>query len=308
MIDFANLQYNEISEIAIKFSLEGRLNFEILKGGQVNFNYLVERGEEKYVATIFHPIKNENLHNLIAILLLLQEKNFPSSKLVETIMGGFICQFKDRYVMIKEYIEGETIKNLDANKLTKVGEAIAKLNEIEYHDFIPIEYPYGIKYFDEVANSKDEFSKWLSAKKEKISENISNKLPQGFIHGDVFWDNILWNKNKIAGIIDFDEACWYYKIFDIAKAIVGNCIENEKINFEKAKALVKGYEKIRKLQNIEKKKIQLFVEYAAVGTSFLRYKLKRTIPEEKSRDYREMIRIAENINEINKDYFIERIF
>ena len=71
--------------------------------------------------------------------------------------------------------------------------------------------------------------------------------------------------------MDFEEATYYYRIYDIGMAIVGLCSENEKINLKKVAALLKGYVQEIDLTEKEQNALQPFTVYAAAAMSFWRH-------------------------------------
>ena len=99
-------------------------------------------------------------------------------------------------------------------------------------------------------------------------------MPYGIIHGDLFIDNIFFKKNNLSGIIDFYFAANDYFMYEIAICVNALCFDqhNSKfyLNKKKVKSLIKGYEKIRKLSNKEKKSLNILCRGAA-----LRYFLTR---------------------------------
>ena len=100
---------------------------------------------------------------------------------------------------------------------------------------------------------------------------LSNK---GFIHGDLFIDNIFFKKNKLSGIIDFYFAANDYFMYEIAICINALCFDYKKrkfqMNHKKIKNLIKGYESVKKISIKEKKSINILCRGAA-----LRYLLTR---------------------------------
>jgi Putative homoserine kinase type II (protein kinase fold) len=109
----------------------------------------------------------------------------------------------------------------------------------------------------------------------EIKKKWPKKLPSGIIHGDLFIDNIFFKKNKFSGYIDFFFACNDFLMYEIAIAINALCFDKKNTKFifnkNKSRNLIKGYSKIRKLSNIEKKSLNILCRGAA-----LRYLLSRT--------------------------------
>ena len=48
-----------------------------------------------------------------------------------------------------------------------------------------------------------EFEAWATRRMAYLEQRIPPGLPQGLIHGDVFYDNVLFEGQKLAAIIDF---------------------------------------------------------------------------------------------------------
>ena len=144
----------------------------------------------------------------------------------------------------------------------------------------------------------------------KIIAEINPELPRSLIHGDLFFDNVLFLNSGLIAFIDFVESCEYYRVFDIGMAMVGQCVDDGEINFEKARALVEGYERLRKLEEIEKDALQLFAEYAALTIAywrFFRHNVYKQVPAKKF-DHRNMLNIAMMFKKISSKEFRYNIF
>ena len=100
-----------------------------------------------------------------------------------------------------------------------------------------------------------------------------DQFPVGIIHGDPFLDNVLVDKqtHKLAGLVDFEDACVGPVMFDIGSAIAGSCFTGSRLDFEKVQALVGGYVKHRKLSILEQQAIPKFVRIALVCNAAFRF-------------------------------------
>jgi homoserine kinase type II len=74
-----------------------------------------------------------------------------------------------------------------------------------------------------------------------------DRLPKGIIHGDLFADNLLFRKDKVVGILDFEAACYGKFIYDVATAINALCYIDGRYVIERFDALITGYQSIRTL-------------------------------------------------------------
>ncbi|WP_440109193.1 phosphotransferase [Paenibacillus sp. QZ-Y1] len=94
---------------------------------------------------------------------------------------------------------------------------------------------------------RGESSKYISALElqKKIIEEIDlaqfELCEEGWVHWDLFVDNILFYPNQVSGILDFDRMHYIYPEFDISRAILSGCILNNNINIESTRAFIKGY-------------------------------------------------------------------
>ncbi len=310
MAQYTHIQEHEIKSITRRYGLE-LISFGPIEEGSGNSSYLVQTFQGKYILTIFE-IGLARVQNLCRLLLWLEEYDFPTTRLQAAVSGKRITQYAAKPVIVKPYISGQVIKDLDEDMIRQIGAAMAGLSMIPAPGYLPDSHAYGLQTFPDIIGHKidPEYETWLANRHATIKQNIPEELPHGMIHGDIFFDNVLFEGKELKAIIDFEEACNYHKVFDLGMGIVGLCVDETKIVFPKVKALVKGYQQIRELEKCEVETLQLFVEYAATATSswrFWKYNLDTLIPE-KSDSHRKMVEIARNVSDISKNSFLEAVF
>jgi homoserine kinase type II len=98
-------------------------------------------------------------------------------------------------------------------------------------------------------------------------------LPVGTIHADLFRDNVLFDRNKISGMIDFYYSCRGFLIYDLAVVVNDWCtaLDGTIIN-EKYIKLIEAYMKKGSVQDLEKK----YWRHALVSAA-LRFYLSRLL-------------------------------
>jgi homoserine kinase type II len=115
------------------------------------------------------------------------------------------------------------------------------------------------------------YEDWVRKSLARLDVGSFSDLPRGLIHADAFADNVLFDGDKLVGIIDFELACNYLFAFDLAMAVIGLCLHDGQPCRRKINSLILGYEEIRCLSANELGAIKQLAEYAAIMTSLWRY-------------------------------------
>lgn len=206
-----------------------------------------------------------SIKNNICISNSLAESGLPVTEIIKTSYGADYLQNGELYFIITKRINGNQLKCEDVFNNTdiayQIGENIARLHN-------------ALKTFDESNYKKANILNDVKSNFPKVKElididdfidnfaDIYNKLPKQLIHRDINPSNMLFDKGKFKGFIDFDLTEVNIRIFDIcycATAILSECFSNQEINkniwFEILDKLVSGYEKITQFTNEEKQAI-----------------------------------------------------
>lgn len=91
------------------------------------------------------------------------------------------------------------------------------------------------------------------------------ELPQGVIHADLFPDNVFFRGDQLSGVIDFYFACTDAFAYDVAICLNAWCFEPDlSFNVTKARALLRGYQGARMLDERELAALPLLARGAAM--------------------------------------------
>jgi len=310
MAHYTKLQKNEILAITKKYNLE-LINFDPIDQGQGNSTYLLHTAQRKYILTIFE-IAHNRVINLCKLLKLLEEHKFPTTRVEKMANGEEIISVRGKLAILKPFIAGQVVEDFDEDMLSQVGAAMASLHQIPEPDYLSDHLEFGLEFIQQVIGMDldPDYKNWLTQRYEDLKRNIPSELPRGLIHGDVFYDNVLFDGKKFKALIDFEDSCNYYKVFDLGMAVVGLCTEKLEIRLPKVRSLVHGYQKTRKLERIERRALKLFVVYAASSTSawrFWKYNID-TPTAARSEKYKELIKIAKAADAISNEDFMASVF
>ncbi len=311
MVFYTDLTEKEIANFGKLFNLGPVKDFNPLKGGSSNSNFLLITEKGKYVLTICEEYTFEQIQPLIALLQHLEAHNFHTSKVIKSCSGEFLLKTNNKPVYLKSYIEGFVPRKLSLTSLEQLGKMIAKLHKIQVLDSIPDGYLYRLNYFTEVSTSSSShpYMDWLNQKLQFLEEHLPTDLPRGLVHGDIFTNNLVKGTHGQIIIIDFEEVTNSPFIFDIGMALTGVCSEKNTISLRKAKALIKGYQQEREFTKMEKNSIKLFTIYTATATSawrFQQFNINFPTPKKFNR-YQQMVDIADSLFQMKNSVFMKQV-
>ena len=307
MATYTELDEQTIIELIGQYDIGQLKSYESLDGGQANSSLQLVTTSGSYVLSVCDEKSREEVHFLTLCLEQLAKHNFPTTRVVKTAAGGLFIEHQHKPVYLKHYIAGRVPREFSPPMLRQLGATLAQLHEVPPPANLPEKFSYGIESFAEITTDQlqGEYAHWLGERQKYLQKGCFDSLPKGFIHGDLFYDNTLYQRDRLVAVLDFEEACNYYKVFDLGMCAAGCCVHQGNFSLEHAKALVSGYQDVRKLLDSEKQVLQLHIEYGAVATSFWRYRQYNVrYPGSQNADsYREMTDLAEQIRAIPEDSF-----
>ncbi len=309
MAQYARLDRIAVEGLARRFGIDDIQAFSIMDGGRENTNYCVTTNSAKYVLTVWDQKSLAHASHLANLLVYLTARGIRTSRVVVPPTGPIVILHNEKPVMMKHYVEGDVTSDLTDKLLHQLGEEMARLHEIPAPSNLPRLFPYGRSHFHAVINCKldHEYIDWLAEKICYLRESLPAHLPMALIHGDVFFDNVIVQGERLMAIIDFEEACHYYRGFDLGMMIIGTCRDRNSVCFDKAAHILRGYEKETDFSSLERRTLKTFAIYAAVATSFWRfrqYHLRR--PEPQLHDgHVEMQSLADKLSECPDSSFMD---
>ncbi len=189
MAQYTYLNITDIQNILIPYGVKKVLSFKVLSGGWVNTNYKVQTPTQDFVLTISEQKSIQKAISLASFLVYLDQHNFTTSKIVNTLKGELTTVWNQKPILLKEFIEGDIIEDLSENQLTYLGGELAKLHGIKPPVYLPTGVSYGMEHFDEVKvyAPKSPFYTWLKKVRTSVENQITPDLPRALIHGDIFF-------------------------------------------------------------------------------------------------------------------------
>lgn len=119
----------------------------------------------------------------------------------------------------------------------------------------------------ELADAKRILAEELAYARDAVP--IRRAATHGIIHGDLFRDNVLWDGDRIAAILDFEQASGGSLAYDLAVCINDWCWTGEP-RPDLARALLAGYQRVRRLTDSDRDALPLEIRAAAMRFTITR--------------------------------------
>ena len=276
MAVYTKISNKDIRLINSKFDIDEIKSFQGIRKGIENTNYLLKTKKEKFILTIFEKrVSKKDIPFFMKLMDNLNQSRISCPKPLKDKNENYLIKLKNKTACVVSFLKGKDKQILNMNNCYQVGKIISQMHSITKKLKFSRKNSMGIKNLNPLLKSIKFKSKKNSNLEKFLTKNLSNikkswpsKLPSGIIHGDLFVDNIFFNKNKLSGVIDFYFAANDFFMYEIAICINALCFDKKnnkfKINKQKVKNLIKGYESVRKITINEKKSLNILCRGAAI--------------------------------------------
>ena len=276
MAVYTKINKNNLLDINKKFETKRFISFKGIKQGIENTNYLLKSNNEKFILTIFERrVSKREIPFFMKLMEQLNNSKINCPKPLRNYQGNYLFKIKNKTACIVTFLKGKDKKTLNLKNCYDVGKMIGEMHSSTKKIKLYRKNSMGIKNLNPLLNkikfrSKKftNLEKFLKTNFRDIKKKWPKKLPKGIIHGDLFIDNIFFNKNKISGIIDFYFAANDYFMYEIAICVNALCFDKFKkkffLNKKKVRNLIKGYESVKKISVKEKMSLNILCRGAAM--------------------------------------------
>ena len=272
MVRHTNLADKDIAAISDNYGLE-IIRYQPVDGGDANSSFLLNAHEDNYVLTFYKKKSFTEVEHMALLLNHLASHAYFTNQVIPAEDGGFVSFYQDKPVILKKWIHGETLRDTRQKDYCSIGRAIAELHKIPAPKFLPRDHPYWLRSMPASLDHQVdlEYEAWLVDMLGYFQGSFPTGLPQALIHGDLFDDNIIYHQGAFQAIIDFGDACNYHRVYDLGSVLFGACMEDGKLDYERAREVLRGYQEVGALQTDERSAVQFFAVYAGAAISAWHY-------------------------------------
>jgi len=275
------LTKKDVEKICEIYDLGKVKNFKLIKHGLINYNYelVVDKGIFiiRVLGRKLESWKRKKLKLEFLILQHLKRERFPYKFPfpIKNKKGVIITNINKNDLWVYKKIDGEKIRSRQWRHVKEQIKALAFYDKyaeqliVKSYDLENFEDERGwllhkYKLMREV-KPKNKTDK-IMLKNITFFENLLKKVTKIkfdenpiVIHGDFHLGNCLFKKDKILGILDFDNVKYSPRVFDLAYAIRVICTKKRKLNKKLMNKVIEEYQKYNRLKKSELKMIIPFI-------------------------------------------------
>ncbi len=276
--------------------------------GISNSNYKINIEGTHYLLKVSNDKNREQLQKEVDILLHLNSKNFPYSLIPHSLVTKEYTYKVNGYCgVIFPFSRGIPPGPSD-HTCFDIGQGLASLHLINWQK----SEITAIRNYQEVGDDLDQIDAFAQNNhcpkdfKDIYQKLLVNKLDKwshfqhrhGLIHGDLYYDNTLFDQNRLKTILDFEQAGYGKTLLDLGISISGTCLEKGRIITPLIQSYLKGYESVLPLTSNEKKLLNLAIIIGLFSISL--WRIKRftlgTLDPSLKNSYKDLLYKAENFH------------
>ena len=280
----------QLTEWLKNYSLGDLQHMQGILSGIENTNYFVTTSRGKYVLTLFEHMGVAELPYYAQLMAHLAARGFACPTPVANSHGEFIGELNGKPALLVTCLPGESVVHVSPTQCGQVGTVLAQLHHAGQgftQRMLNPRGPHWWKSYLQLLRSKVAPAelRLIESEIHFQAQHAHADLPHGVIHGDLFRDNVLFERvdntggvndlpgnisskhGRIGGVIDFYFAGDDALLLDVAVTANDWCLRPDAtLDVEQLAALLRGYRPDNRYSDAEKTAWPILLRAAALRT------------------------------------------
>jgi homoserine kinase type II len=248
-----------------------------LKGiaeGVQNSNYLLSTSKGQYILTLYEQmVEAADLPFYIGLMEHLFKSGINCPQPMKMKNGKALSSLCKRPSAIVSFLNGFSVSEPQEDHCAQLGQMLARMHLSAANFPQSLDNALGQsrwrEFYRRSGGRAGEIAEELPAIMDEeltfLDNNWPTRLPGGVIHADLFPDNVFFLGGKLSGFIDFYFAANDLLAFDVAICINAWCfLSDGSFNKRNARALLKGYQSVRRLEKEEVEALPILCRGASI--------------------------------------------
>ena len=267
---YTTITESELRDFLDHYDVGALRHFEGIQSGIENTNYFVDTERGRYVLTIFEHHNADELRFFLDLTAFLAEHGVASAHPRPSAEGDYLSILKNKPAALVTRLAGASVEQPGVAQCAAVGSELAKLHLVGQDFWQSHGNERGPSWWQKTSKalhgrlSHDEDA----LLQRELSFQASARalaLPRGIIHADLFRDNVLFEQDRLSGLIDFYYACTDTLLYDVA--VTANdwcCQDNGSLDPARTAALLAAYAAVRPINGDEHQAWPVMLRAAAL--------------------------------------------
>ncbi|ERI51784.1 homoserine kinase [Pseudomonas sp. EGD-AK9] len=250
---FTPLERHELEVFLAPYGLGRLRDFQGIAAGSENSNFFVSLEQGEYVLTLVERGPAADLPFFIELLDVLHDAGLPVPYALRTEDGQALRSLAEKPALLQPRLAGKHVHAANAHHCQEVGSLLARIHLATRERPLERRSDRGLDWMlaegPSLALRLPEAE--LPLLRDALAEIAALKarilaLPRANLHADLFRDNVLFDGNHLAGVIDFYNACSGPMLYDLAICLNDWCShEDGSLDGPRARALLGAYATLR---------------------------------------------------------------
>jgi len=250
-----------------------------IQAGSVNSNYKLElAGGGLVFLRIYEEQRAETASLEARMLEHLSTRGVPTPRPIERKDGALLAEHQGKPVILFPWVDGETLcqRLVTPERMSRVGEALAQVHVAG----ASYEGAPASRFSEADLEARLESLPWSTLDAElrgaatELRRRLRERPPRApeslrVIHADLFRDNVLWQDDAIAALLDFESASRGSAAFDLGVTLLAWCFTDD-LDRDLARALMRGYCGVRPLDDEDRAHLFSEASFAALRFAITR--------------------------------------
>src|SRR6266700_578964 len=236
-----------------RYTLGAVQAFEPIEAGIENTNYFLTTDRGRYILTLYERLPAEELPFYLNLMAHLARAGVQAPAPEPDRSGALWSFLNGKPAGLVARLDGVAVERPQIPHCAAAGAALARMHVALGNYRARLSNRRGPAWWRQAARAVRPFlsveQNGLLASEIKFQAGFAKtRLPRGAIHGDLFCDNVLFDGERVSGIIDFGFAATDALVYDLAIAVNVWCSANAgALDTPRSNAMVAAYEDVRPL-------------------------------------------------------------
>lgn len=262
MAVYTTVSADDLAAWLTRYALGMVHEFEPIAAGIENTNYFLTADNGRFVLTLYERLPAEELPFYLNLMAHLARAGVQAPAPEPDRSGALWSFLNGKPAGLVARLDGVPIEQPQVPHCAAAGDALARMHVALGSYRGRLSNRRGPAWWRQAARAVRPFlsveqNSLLASEIRFQARFAKTRLPRGAIHGDLFCDNVLFDGERVSGIIDFGFAATDALVYDLAIAVNDWCSVSAgagagALDAPRSEAMAAAYEAVRPLSTEER--------------------------------------------------------